>query len=378
MAMEWNPPVAPEMNEYNSMYGDQLQSILDRLNSKGPYESSYQALIDETLSKIMNRSAFSYDADSDMAYQGFIQRAERMGDKALADNLGQFASMTGGRLNSWAGTIATQSKNEFLGQALEALPMFEDRAYQRYRDEGNDLYNLLGTLNDLDTTGYNRWRDTITDQQQMFGMVMQLDDREFRNFEYMTNQKWQQYNAEYQSFNDSLVQKGKEIDQAYERTKILGYVSNEDSVILGVPAGTPSFQVQEREAQMKQWIEQEKIRLENDFKKMEKQHRYDKSLINARSSGGGASSGGQGGSLPKLNSEELSIANSTVQNAIKILTSSNYSDTQKANLLKRVVSGVERNMGKSYLVNYGDNRENVGTYILMRLAEMPQVQALLG
>lgn len=386
MAMEWNPPVAPDRQEYNSPYQDELKGILDDLKNMGQYDSEYKSLIDQTLSNILNRPKFEYDADSDLAYQSFLQRANRMGEQAFQDNMGAFASMTGGRLNSWAGTIATQAKNEFLTQASEAVTMFEDRAYSRYRDEGDDLYRLLGSLQSLDADAYSRWRDTINDKQQMFNMVMQLDDREFRNFEFMVNDSWKRYEAEYKSYLDALTEKDREINRAWERTRVNGYVSNEDSIVLGVAAGTPSFEVQQREAEMKMWLEQQKVLLDNDFKKMDQQNRYDKELIKIKHENDKAMlaqqrkySGGSVANVPSnLSQKEIETINTQVWRYKEYLSSGDF-DNMAINYKRQHINNTVNNINQQIARGYwGANSQIIGQSILMGFGDLPQVRELIN
>ena len=384
MSMEWNPPVTPESQAYKSPYEDELKGILNDLRNMGQYESEYKSLIDQTLSNIMNRPKFEYDADSDLAYQSFLQRANRMGEQAFQDNLGAFASMTGGRLNSWAGTIATQAKNEFLTQANEAVTMFEDRAYNRYRDEGDDLYRLLGTLQSLDADAYGRWRDTITDKQAMFNMVMQLDDMEFRNFEFMVNDSWKRYDAEYRSYLDALVEKDREVSRAWERTRVNGFVSNEDSIILGVAAGTPSFEVQQREAEMKMWLQQQKTLLDNDFKKMEQQNKYDKELIKIKHGNDKEMmalqkkySGGSVANVDNLSQKDLETVDTQVWRYQQYVNSSDFDNMSieyKRQYINTTINNIKRQMASNY---WGTNSLSIGQNIQEGFGRIPQVYDLI-
>ena len=51
--------------------------------------------------------------------------------KPLLITLGGLSAMTGGRANSWAGTVASNARGNMLMQAEEAVMHFEDRAYSR-------------------------------------------------------------------------------------------------------------------------------------------------------------------------------------------------------------------------------------------------------
>ena len=97
---QYNPygtPVIPQIPEYESKYEDQFNELFDQVKNPPKYDSPYADLINRSISDIQNRPAHSYDPESDPAYQAFVARATRAGDKAYADNLGGMSAMTGGR-----------------------------------------------------------------------------------------------------------------------------------------------------------------------------------------------------------------------------------------------------------------------------------------
>lgn len=239
-------PVMPKIEAYNSPYSKQLDGAISDIESYDP---------------------FSWNADTDTSFQAFLSKATRMGDTAFADNLAGLSAGTGGRENSWAASVASQSRNNYMLQAAEAMPQFEQNAYARWQSGLQMLYQKAEMYQGLDETQYNRYRDTINDT--------------FKRFDYELSQ-----------YRDTITDKQTAISNAYERTRLLGYVSNEDAVVLGVAPGTPSFEVQERKAAMDEWLEQQKKSLEF----YEEQLKIDKKNavgdFKPRSSGTGGSKGG--------------------------------------------------------------------------------------
>lgn len=314
----YQPPQAPDIPGYESPYNDILQDVLGQLQTPQEYNSPYEDLINQQISQITNRPQFSYNPEEDAAYQAFRNRALRAGDKAYEDNLGGMSAMTGGRANSWAGTVASQARNQYVMQAEEAVIQFEDRAYGRYRDETSDMYNLVNLLNSQDEIGYSRFRDQIGDTKDLAEMVLRLDDREFEQYKYMADQTWRVFEQEYSAYNDSLTFKNNQIAEAMDRANMLGYVNNKDSIVLGVPTGTLSKEARERAEAMEDYIAKSKIDIENEFKSMEETHKYDLKLLKAReeselrmrksSGGSGGSSGGYSGSSGSKGSVNLKDA----------------------------------------------------------------------
>lgn len=278
----FNAPKPPTIPDYQSPYADYMKDIFDKLSNPPQYQSPYEDLINQQISAIMNRPQFSYDPDTDPAYQAFMQRALRAGDKAYADNLGGLSAMTGGRPNSWAGTVASQARNQYVAQAQEAVIHFEDRAYSRYKDETQDMYQLVNLLQSQDEVSYSRFRDTIGDTKDLANLVLQLDSNSFEKYKYMSENQWRTFDYEYTAYKDSLQYKKDKIAEAMDRTNMLGYVNNQDAVTLGLPAGTLSQAARERAEQMQDYIKKSQIDLQNEMKKMEKSHEYDLQIIKAK------------------------------------------------------------------------------------------------
>lgn len=290
----FRPPTAPAIGDFNSSMSGEWAGIIDKMKNPEPAPDYYMNLMNQQLSDIMNRPKFEYNADEDPAYQAFLQRAGRAGDKAYADNLGGMSAMTGGRPNSWAGTVASQARNAYTLQAQEAVIQFEDRAYSRYQNETQDMYNLLGALGAADDREYSRYRDGIQDNKDFADMIFKLEDREFEQFKFKTDQNWRVFDYEYQSYNDALSFKKDKISEAIDRTNLQGFVNNTDAITLGVPVGTLSQSARERAAQMEDYITKQELDINNFRKEMEIRHEFDKKLIAVKESYNTNSGGGDG------------------------------------------------------------------------------------
>lgn len=154
-------------------------------NSEKPsaYTGKYDNLINDNLNNILNRKQFSYDANKDALYNQYKDMYTRNGHTAMQDTMGNAALLTGGYGNSYATTAGQQAYNSYMQQLNDKIPELEQRAYERYRDETNDLYNQNNLLTNLDSTDYSRYRDKMSDY---------LNDRDFyynaynneRNFDY--------------------------------------------------------------------------------------------------------------------------------------------------------------------------------------------------
>lgn len=109
------------------------------------------------------REPFQYDLSGDALYRQYRQQALRDGKLAMADTMGQAASLTGGYGNSYALTAGQQSYARELQKLNDRIPELYNLALETYNRQKSDLlerYRLLGEQEDRD---YSRYRDTVAD-----------------------------------------------------------------------------------------------------------------------------------------------------------------------------------------------------------------------
>lgn len=143
----------------------QAEALLQQqLNQKpGSYQSQWQAQLDDTMNKILNREEFSYDLNGDALYQQYKDQYITQGKMAMMDTMGQAAAMTGGYGNSYALTAGQQMYQGHLQQLNEMVPELYQLALNQYNQEGADLYNQFAMLGDRENLDYNRYRDSVSD-----------------------------------------------------------------------------------------------------------------------------------------------------------------------------------------------------------------------
>lgn len=132
----------------------------DVLHSRPTYESKNDAKIDEMYDKIMNREAFSYNAESDPLYQQYAEMYRREGDRAMRDTLAEVAMGAGG-MNSYAITAAQQANDYYNQKLADKIPELYQLAYSMYLDEGNRMRDDLGLLIDMENNDYNRYLNDL-------------------------------------------------------------------------------------------------------------------------------------------------------------------------------------------------------------------------
>lgn len=141
------------------------------------YVRTYGDQINRLTGALLNRGAFSYDAEKDPAYQQYKDSYTRQGRQAMEDTLGKVSARTGGLASSYAGTAAQQTYDQYMEGLADKIPELRQLAYQMYRDEGDRQMQNISLLRNLDederqdyltklgqynadrTLAYNQWND---------------------------------------------------------------------------------------------------------------------------------------------------------------------------------------------------------------------------
>ena len=128
--------------------------------AKPTYTSDYANRIDDLISSLENRPAFSYDAESDPLYQQYRSQYRREGSRAVDDTLASAASMAGG-MNSYAVTAAQQAGDHYNSQLMELLPELSRLAYQMYQADYDEDVSNLKLLQSREAESYSRYQDAL-------------------------------------------------------------------------------------------------------------------------------------------------------------------------------------------------------------------------
>ena len=132
------------------------------------YSSPYQSQLDALYNQITSRQPFRYDMGGDSLYRQYSQQYQRLGQRAMQDTVGQTAALTGGYGSTYGQSAGQQAYNNYLAQLNNVVPELEQRAYDRYADEGNALVDRYNLLNDREQTAYQQYRDRVADESQRY------------------------------------------------------------------------------------------------------------------------------------------------------------------------------------------------------------------
>lgn len=146
----------------------------------------------------LNREDFSYNPNGDALYRYYRDRYTDQGKLAMADTMGQAAALTGGYGSSYAQSAGQQAYNSYMKELGDVIPQLYQLAYDRYRDQGDDLLKQYDLLDRQEQTEYDRHRDQVADDQWQ----QQLTEDQ-RQFDQSHALQQQQFNEEQRQFNQS-------------------------------------------------------------------------------------------------------------------------------------------------------------------------------
>lgn len=116
------------------------------------YGGSYDDEIRDTYQQIMSQPKFNYDLDGDALYQQYKDRYTQNAKLGMKDTMGQAAALTGGYGNSYAQGVGQQRYDETMRGLTDMIPQLEERAYQRWRGQGDALRDRYSMLNSMAAT----------------------------------------------------------------------------------------------------------------------------------------------------------------------------------------------------------------------------------
>jgi hypothetical protein len=176
------------------------------------FQSPFQDKINMLVDKILNAPKFDFNVETSPKFQALKGQYEKQGQTAFNNAIGGLSSMTGGRLNSWAASAASQAQNKYNEDLMGLVPGMYNEAYNEYSDGINRDINNLNSLVSLDNNKYGRFRDTVGDNQNMRNYLLSkyTGDRSF-----LEGQR--QFNAGTGQWDKNFDRSGTQWDKTFNR-----------------------------------------------------------------------------------------------------------------------------------------------------------------
>lgn len=273
--------------------GEDKASAEEALKNYGDFSYANQGAYDDIMDKILNREEFSYDLNGDALYQQYKDKYIQQGKMAMQDTMGQASAMTGGYGNSYAATVGNQAYQASLENLNNIVPELYQMAYDRYNQEGQDMYNQYSLLSDDRARQYGEWQA---------GYDKLATDRDYYANAYDSERSW-----DYNKYAD-------------DRNFAYGQYSDDRNFNYGQYADDKSYAYQTHRDAIadEQWQKQfDEARRQYNAEMALAQEQWEWQKKNAASSGGsggsggGSGSGGSGGSKDDVELSYVSNQNTT-------------------------------------------------------------------
>ena len=173
------------------------QAYLEQVKASKPgaYQSRWDDELTSLYDQIRNRKKFSYDMGTDPLYQQYREQYQRLGRLAMQDTMGQAAALTGGYGSTYGEQVGQQAYNAYLQNLNDIVPQLQQQAYQRYQDEGTDLYNQYSLVKGRETV--SDYYSDLSDARSAYNSERSLDQSQWATMLDYWAQKANNENAAY-------------------------------------------------------------------------------------------------------------------------------------------------------------------------------------
>ena len=159
-------------DQRRSAYADTMEALHLAESALPDFTTPYDGQIASLYEKIVNRPAFRYDPGSDPLYHYYRDEMLTEGSRAMRDSMGQAAALTGGYGSTYAESAGQQQYGLYLQKLGQVMPELYKAAYERYRDEGDELYRNLNAASSLADSAYGR-------ERYRYEQAAQLENQEY-------------------------------------------------------------------------------------------------------------------------------------------------------------------------------------------------------
>ena len=140
-----------------------LEEAVEPIKKTDRYSQSRDRLLEEYL----NREPYDFNINTDKLYRQYADAYKKQGEAAMRDTVAEAASKTGGYGSSYGVTAGAQAYQSYLDKLGEIGSALEEKAYDRYLDEGDRLRESIDVLGDLASEEYDKYRDDIEDYKDL-------------------------------------------------------------------------------------------------------------------------------------------------------------------------------------------------------------------
>lgn len=165
-------------------------------NKPAEFSSENTAKANQALDNYINRGDFNYNPATDTGYQAARKQYVRGGQQAMKDTLGTATELTGGYDNSYAQAAAQQTYNGYMAELASLMPQYEQTAYGRWQDQGNQLLNYYDIYKNAEAQDYAMHQDKMNaynaDADRLYGQYMDAYNADYGAYQNaVANDQWE-------------------------------------------------------------------------------------------------------------------------------------------------------------------------------------------
>lgn len=201
-------------------------------NAPSDYESKYSEQIESILNDILNRETFQYNLNADPLYHQYREMYAENGKKAMMDTVADATALTGGYSNTYAVNAGSQAYHEYLNNLNSVALDLRDRAYEKYKDDGQKLFDDISVLRSLDGDDYKKYLDELNryykDGDYLIESLANMSEAEFDAF--LANvEAWENdRDFSFKEYMDSLDRQEFQQELAFKQEEALREQANAD------------------------------------------------------------------------------------------------------------------------------------------------------
>lgn len=135
----------------NSLAQQAHEKLQQSLTGQTDSARKFQDMLDQ-----LEGQTFSYDVNKDNLYQLYKKQYTQNAKMAMDDTMSRAQLRNGGLGTSYGLMAGQQAYNNYMQQLSDKIPELENLAYQRYQNDRNDLYKRADLYHDLSAEEYNR------------------------------------------------------------------------------------------------------------------------------------------------------------------------------------------------------------------------------
>lgn len=206
------------------------------------WNSRYGNAVDKAYSDMAGYGAWSYNPETDPAYQAYKNMYEREGERAYRDAAAKLASKNNGNMTSAAQTVANSQLAYYMSMLADRIPELQKNSYDRYKN-GYDMkrqnYEALKARADSDWSRQNEINNTAkSDYKNWQDYERQRTVNAQDDALYAQNYRMNDLNAEAKQDEITRNRNASEqeiLDYAWKNAENRGYFTRAEAELLNIP-----------------------------------------------------------------------------------------------------------------------------------------------